>query len=586
MQTPKRRPLPSETAALCLLTALAGCSPSVGSEPGGFGSTGENETDMTEPTGEEPDAEPAADLDEDESMPSCGDDCDLTTDPVQAAFNPRIRGWLTFSPTFFTTEGQAIVSSLGQIPGSNNSYAKMRNLFVCAFEQDYGQDFDSASWSPFAGNDDLLGCDRADGEGYFDITVSGLGEGYGDDVYLVTWFCDAADFDMTTEGGVEYDDEAEVCVRMNVATSSFNSAQGFHRKFLHSRTYSNEFDWYGVNYYNWNLSCPQIDGGTGNLQRITCPVGTEEPVTSGSTNSAVPYNREFVHVFRTAVEPVRSFGSLKPRASAVATQGCGASGLAACPVCSDDACHEELELRVRPATVSGVGAMCSTTGGNTSQGYNNICISHGNNGAWGTLNPFRPIHEIGHNLHRRWMVDPGNVEQETSEGWASASNPGESSATAEGYANFVAVASWYPDSSSNPVYDDLYGDAPGGTVDVESASTASLAGTCGPGTGCGCSEGNLVGNGRPTQFFWDLYDDDDWIDIGFWDILRVWSAFPTGTGNAQSNECGPDGRNLEDFEQRYNQLRSTPAYDHWPSIASMMQANCVDRHRNGSTACN
>lgn len=569
---------PSTAALLPLLTLGLACA--AGSPSDELAAATEVDSsggdDLAE-TGLSPD--PEQDADEDESLP-------LAAAPDPTAATVTIEGRLTFVPEYRTTDGTLITSNLGQIPGSNNSYARMRNLFVCAFEQDGSVDFDSVANSvdPFAGNDDLLGCDSADGNGNYRIDLSESSSGYGDDVYLLTWFCDAADFDLSSVTGEDYEDEAEVCVRMNVVPTSHNTDQGRHRKFLRSRRYLNALDWSARNYVNWNLSCPDKDGWAASASYMNCSGAAVEPATTGSTNSINAYNREFAHLFRTSVEPVRSFGSLKPRASAVATVGCGFWQSQPCPVCDDEECHEEINMFVRTATIGALSAVCATGGGNGSSGYNTNCISHGSSGAWGTVNPFRPLHEVGHTLHRRWMVDPGTIEQGVSADWAEVHD--ESSATAEGYANFVGVASWFPDSSSDPVYDDLYDDHPSrNTVDVESASAISLRGSCGIGTGCDCSEGWLEGSGRPTQFFWDLYDADDWIDLSFWDILRVWSTFPFGTGNAMSNECGPDGRNLEDFRLRYDIMRARPQYDHWPSIDSMMEANCVDRHLDGTTPC-
>lgn len=483
-----------------------------------------------------------------------------------------LRGYLTFAPDYKRSNGSTIAATLGQIPPNTDQSAALPHLFVCAIDRDGTEDSDPVFGSQ---DDDVLGCARADSDGYYDMQITATGSDAGDDVYLVTWFCDDADGPVTVIGSGEvFEDDAEVCVRMNMDVT-----QAGHRKFVRSPMRTIVYG--GTSYLNWNLSCPAKTGSSMAASEISCTNAEEEPTLTGATNSSRAWNKEFTHVFRSAIEPVKTFGNLKPKTSEVGTTGCGASGSSACTPCSTGSCQDEINLHVTPATVAGIGTKCSTSASiNTSSGYRDVCMIHGSDGRSGTHNPFRAVHEIGHNLHRRWMKDSSDVGQDCgTSGWSTGND--ESGATAEGWANFVAVASWWNAGMAGMEYDGR---------DVTSAGDADLAGSCGSGTTCTCSTGGLNGEGRVTQFFVDLWDVDDSMDLSFADLLRVWSTFDQ---DAESDECGPDGRNLLDFRSGYDQLRAAQS---WPSLAtydSVATPNCVHLHSNsteparpaGSTTC-
>ncbi|MEM9493168.1 MAG: hypothetical protein AAGC55_28725, partial [Myxococcota bacterium] len=244
-----------------------------------------------------------------------GDDSTCGRPVSMAKATTYIRGNLSFQPDYRTTDGTSITTDLGQIPGTNNSYAKMRHLFVCAYERDGSADFGTVTSAPFSGDDDLLACAAADSEGYYNISLSGVSSGWGDDVYLLTWFCDDADFALTTVGGVTYPDRAEVCVRLNVDAepTSSDSATGRHRKFLRTQAYSNNLVWNSVNYINWNLSCPNKSGLSSSAQYLACGSTAAEPTTDdtcqsqsnsacqGDRNSNWFWNKEATHLFRALI---------------------------------------------------------------------------------------------------------------------------------------------------------------------------------------------------------------------------------------------------------------------------------------------
>jgi hypothetical protein len=96
------------------------------------------------------------------------------------------------------------------------------------------------------------------------------------------------------------------------------------------------------------------------------------------------------------------------------------------------------------------------------------------------------------------MKDSSDVGQDcTASGWTTSND--ESGATAEGWANFVAVASWWNDDMSGMEYDGK---------DVNNPTHAELAGSCGAGSTCTCAVGGVNGEGCVTQFFVDPWDEN------------------------------------------------------------------------------
>jgi hypothetical protein len=438
---------------------------------------------------------------------------------------------------------------------------------VCAIDRD-GAGPDA---NPVFGatDDDVLGCARADDTGYYEMDITGSGADAGVDVYLVTWFCDNADLPFSVVGGAEsFADDAELCVRMNVDAT--NAAT---RKFLRSREQTLTVG--ATNHLNWNLSCPNKAGSTTSVAEVVCTNAEEEPTLKGATNSSRAFNKEFAHVFRSAAELLKTFGSVQPSGANVASTGCGSNGTSACPPCEITGCVEEINLHVTPAVIAGQTNECSTaTTINVSSGYNHICIIHGTRGEGGTLNPFRPVHEIGHNIHRRWMRDDSDLGQDCgTSGWSSGRD--ESGSTAEGFANFVAIMAWWNGDMTGFEYDGN---------DAHDSGDSKLSNTC--------SANSVVGEGRVTQFFVDLWDTDtdESMDLSFTDILRIWSTFDLCN---ESDECGPDGRNVQDFRQGYSALRTTYGWPALTAFDAVRSLNCVHNHSNseangrpkGATTC-
>lgn len=224
-----------------------------------------------------------------------------------------------------------------------------------------------------------------------------------------------------------------------------------------------------------------------------------------------------------------------------------------------------------PSGVSGSERTCvpGTLTGNWQALYDRVCLRSGNVGAF---NPFRTVHEIGHGVMRRWM----NTTVNNSRGcdatdWDSGNN--ESSATSEAFANFFAVAAWWNSDMTGMEYDGH---------DAMNKGDVDLTGTCGAGNNCTCTEGKLNGEGRPTQFFVDLWQSGGETELRTQDILRVWSTFDR---EIEAYECGPDGRNLEDFRSAYSEIRASYGWASMSDFDSTLSYNCTNRHRNGQSAC-
>src|SRR5262249_1872729 len=136
-------------------------------------------------------------------------------------------------------------------------------------------------------------------------------------VYLVTYLCDADDAGATSD--------AEVCIRRNRAETSASSPES--RKIIWSRTYGDKTLTSGVaQTIGWNLSCPN-KGGWG-AASVTCEASgsnAAEPEKTGSTNSNVAYNKEAVHAYRAAIEPIKTYGTMKPSASNTIRRLCTAN---------------------------------------------------------------------------------------------------------------------------------------------------------------------------------------------------------------------------------------------------------------------
>ena len=147
----------------------------------------------------------------------------------------------------------------------------------------------------------------------------------------------------------------------------------------------------------------------------------------------------------------------------------------------------------------------------------------------------------------------------------------------EGWANFVAGATYWSGSSQVPRY---------GNLSSRELEGDTKAGNYGYTRRC-VRHGSVNGPdveeryiGNVTRFFWDLYDStttDDTSPYGHTDaistslaaIADTWIYFPSGTGNHENDEAGDDGRNVRDYSHWHGYRFSS-------SAISLIYVNCLE----------
>ncbi len=186
-------------------------------------------------------------------------------------------------------------------------------------------------------------------------------------------------------------------------------------------------------------------------------------------------------------------------------------------------------------------------------------------------------HEFGHVLHRHAFdnhiqsrYDYGTGE-EGAHSWTSAE--WQEVTLNEGFANFVAAASFYGPAASDPMFFGHHMSVPpNGQYDPACIAT-NFPSTEGPER----NEGNFA------RYMWDLFDsvnDDAYSDttnLSADEILSNFYIFPAGTANRYRDEEGPgsevmdDGPNGWDY---YYRLRytSSPAYN----TTNQIYSNCLE----------
>jgi hypothetical protein len=139
----------------------------------------------------------------------------------------------------------------------------------------------------------------------------------------------------------------------------------------------------------------------------------------------------------------------------------------------------------------------------------------------------------------------------------------------EGWADFVATASWYGPRARRPAASGW---------NMEDAGVARTA----------CVDGSPRGELHAAQFFWDLYDAaspeepvDD-VQLDFATILSVWSLFRGAadgfeTRDRTPGECDPHGRNLKDFLHYYESYPTRAL----PDARGLVRRNCLEAHLDG-----
>ena len=180
-------------------------------------------------------------------------------------------------------------------------------------------------------------------------------------------------------------------------------------------------------------------------------------------------------------------------------------------------------------------------------------------------------HEIGHVLQmQRFNQDYlRNDVSKNGAGWNLTSDEYDSGATAEGFASYVGIVSWYEPNRADTV-------PIGWGLNFEAA--APNRATC------------SANRGIPLQVAKAFWDFDDWnneagagITNGWNDtisyateaIVTGWDQFPNGTGNRQDYENDRDGVNMRDFYENTRTRFTAAGY-----FTTFIQHNCLQDQTN------
>lgn len=187
------------------------------------------------------------------------------------------------------------------------------------------------------------------------------------------------------------------------------------------------------------------------------------------------------------------------------------------------------------------------------------------------VNGSNVTHEVGHviqmqEFNQDWLRDDCS---RNGDGHSLTSLEHESCATTEGWANYIALVSWYEPNN-------------GGTVpfgwgrDFETANLQFAT--------CSDNAHNEIQTGKG---WWDLDDwnneagsgaaagDDDRLAYGSTDIIRGWRQFDDGSDNREDGESGQDGVNMRDYWAN-NSGRFTAA----GAFETLVEHNCLQAQDN------
>jgi hypothetical protein len=138
----------------------------------------------------------------------------------------------------------------------------------------------------------------------------------------------------------------------------------------------------------------------------------------------------------------------------------------------------------------------------------------------------------------------------------------------EGWAEFVATRTWYPDSksTSQPIYSTYihqYEVEPGGYTFPQGYFPGSDS--CGGYKcvlmTCDCYSRNEI---MALRAFWDTWDtnvdgyDDANTEVSWQNMALIWSLYPSGTGNACRSEYNT---NMRDYQWNAMQISADAFWD-------------------------
>lgn len=187
------------------------------------------------------------------------------------------------------------------------------------------------------------------------------------------------------------------------------------------------------------------------------------------------------------------------------------------------------------------------------------------------VNGSNVTHEVGHviqmqEFNQDWLRDDCS---RNGDGHSLTSLEHESCATTEGWANYIALVSWYEPNN-------------GGTVPFgwgRNFETANLQFAT-----CSDNAHNEIQTGKG---WWDLDDwndeagsgaaagDDDRLAYGSTDIIRGWRQFADGSDNREDGESGQDGVNMRDYWAN-NSGRFTAS----GAFETLVEHNCLQDQDN------
>ena len=427
-------------------------------------------------------------------------------------------------------------TQVGEVPTGRSGLPFLR---ICAFDRDkgddYGVDFKYTDYALDDGNDDYLGCTRADADGNYELDIVwDDSDEEAPDIYPQTKLCDG---DYTGHGSSS---PAEICVRLNAEEGSESRPENL--KVIWSRV-AQDVDVSKDIQLSWNLSCPN-DAGLG-LASVSCaavtPDNWDDPAdewcacdaskawktcvnnvdcttgTCSDTNSRTGCNKEAVHAYRAAIEPQLTFDSNRPSKGNTFQQGGYACEYSSNDSFCDDAeCQDEIQVHLARLQDVDLSGRCDpTTVHNGAKDFDQTCIIT-------PLNPFRVVHEQGHVVDMRWKCDKTGHDGKE-----------DRKKTREGFANFYSVSSWFSASDTDPQYC-----ADKSCWDVE-------AGSC-PG-----------GEKDVTRFLWDLHDDvaadteSDTVSYSAKKVRNLLSAFWSETTGSAGDPLYAAGGSREVDEGAY-----------------------------------
>lgn len=458
-----------------------------------------------------------------------------------------VHGNLSFHATF-RRSGRTIASPESAAQPGHQGLSMLR---VCLVRARGVKDF------RFTGtlvDDVVVGCTATDRAGSYAIALdpkrcprAGCEGRY----YLVTDLC-------TIAAG-----HAQTCVSLNTKLGpTFNkqpwTKAAAWRKFMWSDTF-NLAAVRTSHTISWNLSCPS-ESGVGKPVLACEPRAIEPPGRFYGTNSNFGFNQEAIHAAQAGGLVVWRLGDLRPNSkTTLQAKGhhCGGSK----DRLSDQRwfCQDAIRLVMANATRTGGrrDRPCRGESDNYMTNPRTVCTKSPHNAAI-------IVHEIGHVLHARFMNYRGGLNaKDTRSRWSQGES--QKTQTGEGWANFFSAAILFDRDAEKP---DFNGQ------NVERSTDSRLAGSC--------TATTLRGEGRTSQFFWDLYDspsdDEPWdtISVDLRTLLEVWSLFPGKHGkyakDRAKGECDPHGRNIWDFIHHFNRHP-----DDLGNLRPIQTHNCVDR---------